>query len=114
HAMGYRYRLHAADLPGKPDIVFRKTKVAIFVHGCFWHQHQHPSCKLAVLPKSRIDFWKSKLEGNRARDERRALELKALGWEVFTVWECELASPARVREDLRLVLMSRQVQVDGR
>lgn len=88
HAMGYRYRLHARDLPGKPDIVFRRRKKVIFVHGCFWHRH--PECKLARIPKSRPDFWVPKLEGNRERDIRNQEELARMGWRTLVVWECEI------------------------
>lgn len=90
HAMGYRYRLQAKDLPGKPDIVFRGRKKVIFVHGCFWHRHPDPTCKLARLPKSRLDFWEPKLEGNRVRDENNVLALEKMGWDVLVLWECEL------------------------
>jgi len=100
HGMGYRYRLQARDLPGRPDIVFRKRKKAIFVHGCFWHRHPDPACKLARLPKTRLDFWLPKLEGNRRRDIANVERLEALGWQVLLVWECEL----RDREQLRNVL----------
>lgn len=88
--MGYRYRLHARDLPGNPDIVFRSRKRAIFVHGCFWHRHSDPACRLARLPKSRLDFWVPKLEGNRARDAENISQLKTLGWQVLLVWECRM------------------------
>ena len=87
HGLGYRYRLHARELPGTPDIVFRPRKSTIFVHGCFWHRHQ--GCKMARLPKSRIDYWKSKLETNRSRDATHQEELDRLGWRVLIVWECE-------------------------
>lgn len=90
HGMGYRYRLHAKSLPGRPDLVFPKRKCVIFVHGCFWHRHADPSCKLARLPKSRLDFWLPKLEQNRTRDDANEQKLHALGWRVLTVWECEL------------------------
>ncbi|KQZ72693.1 endonuclease [Sphingopyxis sp. Root214] len=96
HAMGYRYRLHAKDLPGKPDIVFRGRKKAIFVHGCFWHRHPAHGCRLARLPKSRLDFWEPKLDANRRRDETNVLALEKMGWDVFVLWECEL----RDREQL--------------
>lgn len=88
HGMGYRYRLHRRDLPGKPDLVFRSRRAVVFVHGCFWHGHE--GCSLARLPKSRVDFWKKKLDGNRERDSRVIAELKAMGWRVLVVWECEL------------------------
>jgi DNA mismatch endonuclease (patch repair protein) len=90
HAMGYRYRLQARDLPGRPDILFRGRRKAIFVHGCFWHRHLDPACKLARLPKSRLDFWLPKLEGNRQRDEANLERLRDLGWEVLVLWECGL------------------------
>lgn len=89
HAAGLRYRLHAKDLPGKPDLVFRARRVAVFVHGCFWHQHPDPSCKLARMPKSKLDFWRPKLEGNRLRDVKVREELEARGWSVVEVWECQ-------------------------
>jgi DNA mismatch endonuclease (patch repair protein) len=87
-SMGYRYRLHDRSLPGNPDIIFKGKKKVIFVHGCFWHRHE--GCPLARLPKSRLDFWIPKLEGNRERDTRTLHQLKSLGWEVFVIWECEL------------------------
>ncbi|MGR9327433.1 very short patch repair endonuclease (plasmid) [Rhizobium leguminosarum] len=89
HAAGLRYRLHAKDLPGKPDLVFRNRRIALFVHGCFWHQHPDPNCKLARMPKSKLDFWRPKLEGNRLRDEKNRSALEADGWTVVEVWECE-------------------------
>src|SRR6185437_5163612 len=91
-AMGYRYRLHAKELPGRPDLVFRSRRKVIFVHGCFWHRH--PDCSLARLPKSRLEFWRPKLEGNRLRDEKVKRALAREGWSVLTVWECQLARPA--------------------
>ncbi len=90
HGLGYRYRLHSRKLPGRPDLVFPSRKAVIFVHGCFFHLHPDPECKLARLPKSRLDFWLPKLEGNRARDERNVVELLGIGWRVLTLWECEL------------------------
>lgn len=101
HAMGYRYRLQARDLPGRPDIVFRRRRKAIFVHGCFWHRHPDPACKLARLPKSRLDFWAPKLEGNRARDIANVERLEAMGWEVLLVWECALRDRERLGNMLR-------------
>lgn len=90
YAMGIRYRLHAKDLPGTPDILFRSRQKAIFVHGCFWHRHPDPACKLTRMPKSRVEFWERKLEGNRERDAANEARLKEMGWKVLTVWECEL------------------------
>jgi DNA mismatch endonuclease (patch repair protein) len=87
-SLGYHYRLHDRSLPGSPDVVFKGKKKAIFVHGCFWHRHD--GCPLARLPKSRLDFWIPKLEGNRERDARKLQQLKSRGWEVLVIWECEL------------------------
>ena len=89
HAAGLRYRLHAKDLPGRPDLVFRSRLIVIFVHGCFWHQHPDRSCKLARMPKSRLEFWRPKLVGNRQRDILTRGELEARGWSVLEVWECK-------------------------
>lgn len=91
HSMGYRYRLHRADLPGRPDLVFPGRKKVIFVHGCFWHRH--PGCSRCRLPKSRTDFWESKLAGNRLRDLQHQEGLRALGWGVLVVWECQVRKP---------------------
>ena len=96
HAAGLRYRLHDRRLPGTPDLVFPGRRVALFVHGCFWHRHGDPSCKLARLPKTRLEFWEAKLEGNRLRDERHIAELEAAGWKVLVTWECELKSEQRL------------------
>lgn len=90
HGMGYRYRLHRKDLPGKPDLVFPSRKKVIFIHGCFWHRHDDPGCRLARLPKSRQYFWVPKLSANRERDVRAVERLAALGWGVMTVWECQV------------------------
>jgi len=101
HRMGYRYRLHRGDLPGKPDIVFGKRKKAIFVHGCFWHRHDDPGCRLARLPKSKLDFWLPKLSANAERDARHHADLKRLGWNVLVVWECELRQSEQLENKLR-------------
>jgi DNA mismatch endonuclease (patch repair protein) len=85
-ASGYRFRLHRRDLPGAPDIVMPGRKVAIFVHGCFWHLHH--GCRYAKMPATRPDFWKAKLEANVARDRRTIQMLQTLGWRVLCVWEC--------------------------
>lgn len=87
HGMGFRYRLHAANLPGKPDLIFPRRKKVIFVHGCFWHRHD---CKLGRVPKSRLDFWLPKLDKNKERDRANREALTALGWECLTIWECEI------------------------
>lgn len=90
HMAGLRYRLHARELPGKPDIVFASRRTVVFVHGCFWHQHPDPNCKLARMPKSRREFWEPKLTGNRVRDRDIAQRLEQKGWQVIEVWECQL------------------------
>ncbi|WP_315806820.1 very short patch repair endonuclease [Bradyrhizobium sp. SZCCHNPS10062] len=97
HAMGYRYRLHAGDLPGKPDIVFRSRRIVVFVHGCFWHRHD---CGLAYVPKTRSEFWQRKFDGNVARDLRTKRELEAAGWRVVLVWECQLSDLAALSKHL--------------
>jgi DNA mismatch endonuclease (patch repair protein) len=85
-AAGFRFRLHRRDLPGAPDVVLPGRKVAIFVHGCFWHQHKH--CRFAKLPSTRAEFWKAKLDGNVNRDRQAIDALREAGWRVLTVWEC--------------------------
>lgn len=90
HAMGYRYRLHRKGLPGKPDLVFGPRRKVIFVHGCFWHRHSDPSCRIARLPKSNLEYWLPKLERNVARDTATRKALETAGWGVFEVWECEV------------------------
>ena len=96
HALGYRFRLHKKDLPGKPDIVLPKYRTVIFVNGCFWHQHEN--CKYASLPKTKIDFWKNKLEGNKLRDKLKESQLKDLGWKVIIIWECQLKQRINVQD----------------
>lgn len=87
HRLGYRFRLHRKDLPGKPDLVFARLKKVILVHGCYWHMHD---CRWgAVTPKTNAEFWQTKRVGNVERDARNETALLALGWEVLTVWECQ-------------------------
>jgi DNA mismatch endonuclease (patch repair protein) len=90
HKLGYRFRLHAKDLPGKPDVVFRSRKKVIFVHGCFWHLHPDPNCADSRKPKSNTGYWNAKLERNVARDAAHLDALKALGWRPMVLWECEI------------------------
>jgi len=87
HCLGFRYRLHRSDLPGKPDLVFSSRRCVIFVHGCFWHAH---GCKLFHLPKSNKDYWEPKLQSNKARDIKHLKALSVLGWRSLVIWECEL------------------------
>ncbi len=105
HGMGYRYRLHVGGLPGKPDLVFPSRHAVIFMHGCFWHRHAN--CKLARLPKSKLDFWETKLEENRQRDLRYRERLMAMGWRVLIVWECELQNLDHVSRVVREFLGER-------
>ncbi|MDX6806157.1 very short patch repair endonuclease [Terrihabitans rhizophilus] len=104
HGMGYRYRLHTCELPGSPDLVFPRRHKAIFVHGCFWHRHGDPACKLARLPKTKLDFWLPKLERNRARDQENQDHLGALGWDVLIVWECRIKDRTQMESTLRTFL----------
>ena len=102
HSLGYRFRLHRKDLPGKPDIVLPKYKTVIFVHGCFWHQHDN--CQRSHTPQSNQSYWGPKLSGNVARDKRVKNELKDLGWTVKTLWECETSDIHHLNKKLRLLL----------
>jgi DNA mismatch endonuclease (patch repair protein) len=110
-AMGYRYRLQYKKVPGRPDLAFPGRRKAIFVHGCFWHRHPDPACPLARMPKSRLDFWMPKLEGNRARDLRKLQELEDLGWSAFIVWECQLRDEEALRESIHSFLDAPQQRV---
>ena len=99
-SLGFRYRLQAKGLPGKPDIVFRKKKKAIFVHGCFWHQH---NCGAYKMPKSRIDFWHDKLSKNHIRDKKNLRILRKDGWKVLVVWECQIKKRSLQEVEKRLI-----------
>jgi len=102
HRMGYRFRLPRSDLPGKPDLALSRYRTVIFVHGCFWHRHQ--GCRFAYTPKTRRDFWVTKLESNVTRDLFVKKELRKLGWHVLTVWECELRNTDRLERRLAVAL----------
>ena len=95
HSHGLRYRLNDQNLPGKPDVVFRRFQCVVFVHGCFWHRHA--KCRYAAIPKTRPKYWHQKFEENVARDRRTAGALRKLGWRVLTIWECQLDEKHLVR-----------------
>ena len=103
HSHGFRFRLHRTDLPGCPDVTLPKYRTIIFIHGCFWHLHR---CRFSGIPKTRYEWWSSKLESNKVRDERNQSALIALGWSVELIWECEI-NPHRL---LRLVTDLRKLQ----
>lgn len=100
HGLGYRYRLHRKDLPGKPDLVFGPRKKVIFVHGCFWHGHERAGCLDARRPKSNTDYWNPKLTRNKERDAERIGALQADGWDVLVIWECETTAVKALRTRL--------------
>lgn len=104
HGLGYRFRLHRRDLPGKPDLVFPGRRAVIFVHGCFWHWHPDPDCPIAGLPKSNLDYWIPKLERTRSRDLEHVTALEADGWRVLTLWECSLRNIEQAASRIRKFL----------
>ena len=105
HGLGYRYRLHRVDLPGKPDIVFASRKKVVFVHGCFWHGHDDPNCVDGRRkPKSNLDYWLPKLARNKTRDEQQQKELEAHGWSALTIWECETKDQQKLEKKLTAFL----------
>lgn len=104
HCMGYRFRLHKKELPGSPDLVFPSRRAVIFVHGCFWHQHPSDACPIRKRPKSRVEYWNSKLDRNVARDQLNEQALKELGWNVLTIWECETKDLEALRSRIRTFL----------
>ena len=99
HRMGYRFRLHRKSLPGRPDIVLPSRRVVVLVHGCYWHRH--PGCRFAYTPKSNLAFWEAKFNENINRDRWQYNQLRELGWNVITVWECETKELAILTERLR-------------
>ena len=101
HALGFRFRLHRKDLPGKPDLVFPRLKKVVFVHGCFWHGHD---CGKGRLPKSNVEFWKAKIGGNRARDAKAVAALEAGGWTVMVLWQCDTKDKKVLENRLRRFL----------
>ena len=99
HGMGYRFRLHDAKLPGKPDVVLPRHKKIVFINGCFWHGHH--DCKRAKLPSTNVEFWQSKISGNIRRDALNLVGLKQLGWHVLVVWGCEISQVHLLKEKLK-------------
>ena len=97
-AQGLRYKINYKKLPGKPDIVFVSSEVSIFVHGCFWHQHK--DCEITNIPASNSSFWASKFDANLERDKKNLMEIKKMGWDVLTIWECEILDKNRRPRDL--------------
>lgn len=108
HRLGYRFRLHSGELPGSPDIVFKRRKKVVFVHGCYWHGH---GCRWGRLPKSNTSYWSKKIAANVARDRRNIADLDALGWQVEVVWQCDLKRPEEV--EARLVDFLGPTNVSG-
>jgi DNA mismatch endonuclease (patch repair protein) len=104
HSLGYRYRLHGARLPGKPDLVFAKRKKVVFVHGCFWHRHV--GCRRATTPATNLDYWLPKFERTVERDQQNIDGLSSLGWSSLVVWECELKNTGDLADKLRAFLDS--------
>ncbi len=102
YRLGIRYRLHNGKLPGRPDIVISRLRTVIFVHGCFWHRH--PGCRMAYTPKSNVEFWLTKLEGNARRDTENQARLAELGWRVIVIWECEIRNLTALQEQLAKLL----------
>lgn len=104
HGLGYRFRLHGKGMPGRPDIVFSGRKKVIFIHGCFWHQHEKEKCLDGRRPKSNTGYWDQKLERNVARDASNIVQLEGMGWSTLTLWECELKDHSALVADLTAFL----------
>lgn len=100
HRLGYRYRVHQSGLPGKPDLVFAGRRKAIFVHGCFWHQHPTATCSDSRAPRSNTAYWGAKLARNVERDAQHSAALQAEGWRVLTIWDCETKDLPRLKRRL--------------
>jgi len=104
--MGYRFRLHQPDLPGKPDVVLPRHRTIFLIHGCFWHHH--PACRFAYMPKTRVDFWDAKFKANVIRDRKVERQLREKGWTVQVIWECETRDQAALKKLLRRALSERR------
>jgi DNA mismatch endonuclease, patch repair protein len=101
HRLGYRYRLHVSELPGRPDIVLPRMRCAIQVRGCFWHQHPDRRCPLRSKPRSNVSYWNAKLARNVERDAEQDAKLRSMGWRVLTIWECEVTNKDLLRRKLQ-------------
>ena len=111
HAKGFRYRLQYGKLPGRPDIVLPKYHAVVFVNGCFWHLH---GCRLSTIPKTRTEFWKAKLEGNRERDRKNIENLQELGWRVAVIWECAIKGGNSEKVDRVVSRLAEWIRSDSR
>lgn len=111
HQMGFRFRLRQRHLPGSPDIVLPKFATAVFVHGCFWHRHE--GCPMTTTPRTNAGFWAEKFQRNVERDRRVEEQLRAVGWKVLVVWQCELADKGALEERLRMFLVKRPAETKG-
>jgi DNA mismatch endonuclease (patch repair protein) len=107
HALGFRFRLGGAGLPGRPDITLPRYRTVVFVHGCFWHRHE---CHLFRLPKTRTEFWKAKIDANSERDARKESQLRAMGWRVETIWECQLRGKDPEKRAAQVELLARRIR----
>jgi DNA mismatch endonuclease, patch repair protein len=111
HQLGYRFRLHRRDLPGSPDIVLPRHHTVVFVHGCFWHRHA--GCRFTTTPRTRSDFWEEKFRQNMERDARQQAALRAAGWSVVVVWECELREIEALTARMRMIGSCDRLPDDG-
>jgi DNA mismatch endonuclease (patch repair protein) len=108
HACGFRFRLHRRDLPGVPDLVFPRYRSVVMVHGCFWHQHSDPACRAGRLPATNLAYWGPKLTKNQVRDAENIARLKALGWRVLVVWECQVSNVDVLKQRITAFLSGRR------
>jgi DNA mismatch endonuclease, patch repair protein len=104
YALGFRHRLHGKKLPGKPDLVYPGRKKVIFVHGCYWHQHTDPNCKISHRPKSNLSYWSPKLERNVSRDAKNQAKLREMGWDYLIIWECQVKDTQKVSDRMTAFL----------
>lgn len=111
HRAGFRYRLHANDLPGKPDIVFPRHNAVLFINGCFWHQHH---CHLFKWPQTRQEFWQKKITGNVANDRKKLHMLHELGWRIAIVWECALKGKSRIPHEATIQMLAEWLKSDDK